>query len=316
MTLSAINNQKLSIVIPVYNEESSLRALFTRLTATLDRLDNPYEIIFTNDGSRDDSLAILRTLHTERPHHVRVIDFNANYGQHMAIMAAFENVRGDIIITMDADLQNPPEEIPALLAQIAAGHDVVGSYRADRNDHVMRRWGSKVINVIRAMLTNIRMRDQGCMLRAYRRRIIEHIVQSKEPTTFIPALAYKLAANPTEIEVRHEARTLGTSKYSIYKLIRVTLDLLTGFSLVPLHVFSIGGMIIAFFSMLLCGYLLLRRIFLGPEAEGLFTLFAIQYFLMGVCITGVGIVGEYVGRTNQVVTKRPRFIIREIIEDK
>ena len=169
----------LSIVIPVYNEAENLEALFARLIAVLDRLGKSYEIVFTNDGSRDNSLALLRDFHRRRPQHVRVIDFNGNFGQHMAIMAAFERARGEAIVTLDADLQNPPEEIPKLVAAIDAGHDVVGGYRKDRQDTLFRRGASKLLNFVRERVTRIRMRDQGCMLRAYRRAVIEHIVASE-----------------------------------------------------------------------------------------------------------------------------------------
>ncbi|HET6365171.1 MAG TPA: glycosyltransferase family 2 protein, partial [Nitrospirota bacterium] len=148
-----------SVVVPVYNEQENLDALFTRLTTVLDGLGKPFEILFTNDGSRDRSGAMLKEYHEHRPNQVRVIDFNGNFGQHMAIMAAFERVRGDVVVTLDADLQNPPEEIPKLLAAIEAGHDVVGGYRKNRQDTFFRKYASKIINSMRAKITNIRMRD-------------------------------------------------------------------------------------------------------------------------------------------------------------
>ncbi len=303
-----------SVVIPVYNEQENLAALFTRLTATLDGLGKPYEILFTNDGSRDRSGAMLREFHQRRPREVRVIDFNGNFGQHMAIMAAFERVRGEVVVTLDADLQNPPEEIPKLLAAIEAGHDVVGGYRKDRQDNVFRRYASKLINAFRARITHIRMRDQGCMLRAYRRRIVDLIAASGETTTFIPALAYGYAANPTEVEVEHAARAAGTSKYSLYKLVRLNFDLMTGFSVVPLQLFTLFGMALSVLSGLFVAYLFIRRLVIGPEAEGVFTLFAILYFLVAVGILGLGIIGEYIGRIYQEVRRRPRFVIREVLE--
>jgi undecaprenyl-phosphate 4-deoxy-4-formamido-L-arabinose transferase len=304
----------LSIVIPVYNEQENLPALFLRLTTTLDKLGKPYEILFTNDGSRDNSLALLKDFYRQRPKEVRVIDFNGNFGQHMAIMAAFERARGEAVITLDADLQNPPEEIPKLVAAIEAGHDVVGSYRKDRHDSFFRRYASKVINGIRAKITRIRMRDQGCMLRAYRRHVIESITASQETSTFIPALAMSYAANPTEVEVEHAARAAGESKYSFYQLIRLNFDLMTGFSIVPLQVFTLFGMVVSVLSLLFVIFLFIRRLMIGPEAEGLFTLFAILYFLVGVGIMGLGVIGEYIGRIYQEVRRRPRFVIRKIYE--
>ncbi len=303
-----------TIVVPVYNEEANLRPLFARLAMTLDALGKPWEVIFTDDGSRDGSMAILRELHVARPDAVRVIEFERNAGQHMAIMAAFERVRGDTVITIDADLQNPPEEIPKLLAAIDAGHDVVGSIRKNRQDVGWRVYASRAMNFVRERITGIRMTDQGCMLRAYRRGVVQQIVATGEQATFIPALAQYFASNPAEVEVEHAARAAGESKYDLYKLVRLNFDLMTGFSVVPLQIFTIVGMLITALSVLLVVYMVLRRIIIGPEAEGLFTLFAILYFLVGVVITGLGLVGEYVGRIYREVRKRPRFQIRAIHE--
>jgi undecaprenyl-phosphate 4-deoxy-4-formamido-L-arabinose transferase len=229
-------------------------------------------------------------------------------------MAAFERARGDVIVTLDADLQNPPEEIPKLLAAIEAGHDVVGGYRKNRRDTFFRKYASKIINGIRAKITNIRMRDQGCMLRAYRKNIIESIVASEETSTFIPALAYSFAANPVEVEVEHAARAAGESKYRLYDLIRLNFDLMTGFSVVPLQVFTLFGMVVSILSTLFVIYLFIRRLIIGPEAEGVFTLFAILYFLVGIGIMGLGIIGEYIGRIYKEVRRRPRFVIRQVYE--
>lgn len=304
----------LSVVIPVYNEEMNLEPLFGRLTEVLDGMGKPFEIIFTNDGSRDRSGPFLRELYRRRPHQVRVIEFNGNFGQHMAVMAAFERVRGEVVVTLDADLQNPPEEIPKLLAAIDAGHDVVGGYRKHRKDSMFRTYVSKAINGIRARMTNIRMRDQGCMLRAYRRNIVESIVASREISTFIPALAYSFASNPAEVEVEHAMRAAGRSKYRLYDLIRLNFDLMTAFSVVPLQAFTILGMTLSAGSFCFVLFLIIRRIMVGPEAEGVFTLFAILFFLVGIAIMGMGIIGEYIGRIYQEVRHRPRYVIREIHE--
>jgi len=305
---------EISVVVPVYNEEANLRPLFARLAPVLDGLGRPWEVIFTDDGSRDGSMAILRELHAARPDVVRVIEFERNAGQHMAIMAAFERARGEAVITIDADLQNPPEEIPKLLAAFDAGHDVVGSIRKNRQDVGWRVYASRAMNFVRERITGIRMTDQGCMLRAYRRGIVQQIVSTGEQTTFIPALGQYFAANPTEVEVEHAARAAGESKYDLYKLVRLNFDLMTGFSVVPLQLFTIVGMLITAMSFLLVIYMLARRVIVGPEAEGLFTLFAILFFLVGVVITGLGLVGEYVGRIYNEVRKRPRFQIRAVHE--
>ena len=304
----------LSIVIPVYNEELNLPLLFSRLYPVLDGLKRSYEVVFTNDGSADSSIDLLKAQFEARPDVTRVIDFNANYGQHMAIMAAFERVRGSIIVTLDADLQNPPEEIPKLLLLIDVGHDYVGGFRINRKDSLFRTVASRIINGVRRSTTSIEMTDQGCMLRAYRRPIIDAIVRSGANNTFIPALAYSFSGNPTEVGVRHEERNAGVSNYSLYMLIRLNFDLITGFSLVPLQVFTMAAMACAGGSFLLMIVLALRRLILGPEEGGLFTLFGILFFLISVTMVGIGLIGEYVGRTYQVVRTRQRYFVREILE--
>jgi undecaprenyl-phosphate 4-deoxy-4-formamido-L-arabinose transferase len=307
---------ELSVVIPVFNEELNLPLLFSRLYPVLDGLGRSYEVIFTNDGSADGSLELLRAQHAARPAVTRVIDFNGNYGQHMAIMAAFERVRGQVIVTLDADLQNPPEEIPKLLLLIDLGHDYVGGYRLNRQDSLFRTAASRMINLVRSRTTSIEMTDQGCMLRAYKRPIIDAIVTSGAVNTFIPALAYSYSGNPTEVGVKHEERHAGVSNYSLYKLIRLNFDLITGFSLAPLQLFTMVAMACAAGSFLLMVVLALRRLILGPEEGGTFTLFGILFFLISVAMVGIGLIGEYVGRTYQVVRIRQRYFVREVLEAK
>lgn len=303
-----------SIVIPVYNEAENLRPLFDRLMAVMDGIGRPFEVLFTDDGSRDGSREILVGFHNARPDHVRAILLRRNSGQHQAIMAAFERARGDVIVTLDADLQNPPEEIPKLLAAIDEGHDVAGGYRADRKDSPLRTIPSRIINHLRAATTGIEMRDHGCMLRAYRKEIVQQIVQSRESAMYTPALAQHFAAHPAEVEVKHAARTHGTSKYNLYRLIRLNFDLMTGFTLVPLQVFTVFGLLVAAAALLLVLVLAFRRIFIGPEVQGVFTLFGILYFLLGIAISGLGIVGEYVGRIYQEVRRRPAYQVQAVHE--
>jgi undecaprenyl-phosphate 4-deoxy-4-formamido-L-arabinose transferase len=304
----------LSVVIPVYNEELNLPTLFTRLYPVLDQLGRRYEIVFTNDGSHDRSIELLKAQHAARPDVTRVIDFNANYGQHMAIMAAFERVRGDVIVTLDADLQNPPEEIPKLLEMIDAGYDYVGGYRLNRQDSFFRTYASKLINFVREKTTSIEMTDQGCMLRAYRRPVIDAIVRSGAINTFIPALAYSFAGKPGEVGVKHEERHAGVSNYSFYQLIRLNFDLITGFSLAPLQIFTMFAGACSAGSLLLVLVLAYRRVVLGAEAEGIFTLFGILFFLLSVAMVGIGLIGEYVGRTYNVVRARQRYHVKEMFE--
>jgi undecaprenyl-phosphate 4-deoxy-4-formamido-L-arabinose transferase len=305
---------ELSIVIPIYNEEAGLAALFARLYPSLDKIGIPYEIVFVNDGSRDNSVSILAEQFRARPDVTRVILFNGNYGQHMAILAGFDATRGEIVVTLDADLQNPPEEIHKLVEKIREGFDYVGSIRRKRQDSAWRTIASKAMNRLREKITNIKITDQGNMLRAYGRNVIDLVNQCGEVNTFVPALAYKFARKPTEIVVEHEERAAGESKYSLYSLIRLNFDLVTGFSLVPLQMFSMLGMTMSLASALLVLMLLVRRFFLGAEAEGVFTLFAIAFFFMGVILFGIGLLGEYIGRIFQQVRARPRYVVQTILQ--
>ncbi len=309
-----MDTPELSIVIPVYNEEQGLANLFARLYTALDALKRSYEIIFINDGSRDHSAAMLREQYERRPDVTRVILFNGNFGQHMAIMAGFAKSRGQTTVTLDADLQNPPEEIGNLLKQIDAGHDYVGTIRVMRHDTAWRKIASRMMNRVRERLTKVRMTDQGCMLRAYSRDIIRAINECSEVNTYIPALAYTFARNPVEIEVAHSERAAGESKYSLYSLIRLNFDLITGFSLAPLQLFSIFGIIVSILSGLFFVYLVIRRFVVGPEAEGMFTLFAIVFMMIGILLFGVGLLGEYVGRVYMQVRDRPRYLIQAVLE--
>jgi undecaprenyl-phosphate 4-deoxy-4-formamido-L-arabinose transferase len=309
-----MNTIQLSVVIPVYNEEAGLDVLFKRLYPALDQLGLRYEIIFINDGSRDRSAAMLREQFERRPDVTRVVLLAGNFGQHMAIMAGFSRCQGERVVTLDADLQNPPEEIAKLLARMDEGFDYVGGVRQQRQDSSWRRYGSWAMNQLREKITHVVMTDQGCMLRSYSREVINAINNSHEVNTFIPALAYTYARNPGEVEVAHEERAAGESKYSLYKLIRLNFDLVTGFSLVPLQVFSMVGLVLSLLSGLLVIDLVLRRIFVGPEVSGVFTLFAILFFLLGVVLFGIGLLGEYVGRIYQQVRQRPRYLIEAVLQ--
>ncbi|HTS20719.1 MAG TPA: glycosyltransferase [Casimicrobiaceae bacterium] len=307
---------ELSVVIPVYNEEAGLEKLFERLYPALDRLGRSYEVIFVDDGSRDRSAALLKDEFLKRPAQTRVIVFNANYGQHLAIVAGFEHSRGARVVTLDADLQNPPEEIGKLIAAMDAGHDYVGSIRRARKDSWWRSAASKAMNRIRERITRIKMTDQGCMLRAYSHDIVQAIAASREISTFIPALAYTYAHSPTEVEVEHAERAAGESKYSLYKLIRLNFDLITGFSLVPLQLFSMFGMIVSVGSLVTYFIVIVERLILAGWREGFATLWdrdILAFFLIGMGLFGMGLIGEYVGRIYQQVRERPRYTVRAIL---
>lgn len=307
---------QVSVVIPVYNEEAGLDALFARLYPALDALGVTYECIFVDDGSIDNSAALLRRQFEQRPDVTRVVYLRGNFGQHAAIMAGFKAVRGERVITLDADLQNPPEEIAKLLAKMDEGYDYVGTIRRQRRDSWWRRNASRLMNRIRERITKVRMTDQGCMLRAYSRGIVQAINDTREINTFIPALAYLYAIKPAEIEVEHSEREVGESKYSLYKLVQLNFDLVTGFSVVPLQIFALIGVVISLGSVALFVYLVVDRFLHGPDVGGVFTLFAIAFFFIGILLFGIGILGEYIGRIYQEVQQRPRYLIRGILEKR
>lgn len=304
----------LSVVIPVYNEEAVLPALFARLYPALDALQTDYEIVFVNDGSKDRSAALLRQQFERRADVTRVVLFHANFGQHSAVMAGLSYARGEHVITMDADLQNPPEETGKILKLLEEGYDYVGTVRQQRQDVWWRRVLSRAINRLREMITPIRIADQGCMMRGYGRGVVSALNQTHEVNTFIPALASLYAMKPVEIPIAHEERAAGESKYSLYSLVRLNFDLVTGFSLVPLQLFSMIGMAVSVLSAILVVVLFIRRLIVGPEAEGLFTLFGIVFFLIGIALFGIGLLGEYVGRMYLQVRARPRYIVQAVLE--
>ena len=304
---------KVSVVIPVYNEQESIPHLAERLLPVMKGLERPWEVLFINDGSRDGSFALLHDLYEQEPGNIRIVDMNGNFGQHMAIIAGFSVVDGDYIITMDADMQTPPEEIPRIVAEMDAGHDVVGTCRENRHDPVFRKVASKAVNLMTNRITGLRIKDYGCMLRGYSKRIVKIILDCGETNTFIPALAQRFASNPSEIPISHSAREYGTSKYGIFRLVRLNFDLMTSFSLVPLQVVTMAGIGLSGASLLFFFYLIIRRLIIGSEAEGVFTLMAIQFCLTGITMLAVGLCGEYIGRIYVEVRKRPRYIIRTVL---
>ena len=308
----------LSIVIPIYNEEENIPALWERLfkvlTTHYDDPAKPWEVIFTDDGSRDRSLLLLMNISKAEPR-VKVVEFNRNYGQHSAIFAAFAESAGQIIVTMDADLQNPPEEIPKLVAKVEEGFDSVGGWRQGRqdNDSFFRTMPSKIVNAITRRTTGVKLHDYGCMLRAYGRDVVNAMLLCKERSSFIPALANSFAKRITEVPVAHAERAAGESKYGLWKLINLQFDLLTSFSLLPLQMLSLFGVITAGVGFLLFLGLVVYR-FMHPEgtAQGVFTLFAILFFFVGCQFVAFGLLGEYIGRIYQEVRDRPRYMVKKV----
>lgn len=307
--------QKVSIVIPVYNEEESLPALLSRTQAACRELTQKYEIILIDDGSSDRSAEMLSDAAEQPENCVIAVLLNRNYGQHSAIMAGFSHVSGDLVITLDADLQNPPEEIPRLVAKAEEGYDVVGTVRANRRDSWFRKSASKMINMMIQRATGKSMGDYGCMLRAYRRHIIEAMLHCHERSTFIPILANTFARRTAEIPVQHSEREFGDSKYSLMKLINLMYDLITCLTTTPLRMLSVVGSLIALFGFVLAVFLILMRLVNGPEwaAEGVFTLFALLFMFIGAQFVGMGLLGEYIGRIYNDVRARPRYFVQKVV---
>jgi len=303
----------ISVIIPVYNEEENLRELTDRLLTTLNSLGRPFEVIFVDDGSTDRSWEILTQLHNQHPEHLRALQFHRNFGQHPAIFAGFQAARGQVMVTLDADLQNPPEEIPRLVAKIEEGYDTVGGWRERRHDSWSRRLPSALVNRLMSRVTGVKLRDYGCMLRAYRREVVDGINRCQESSSFIPALANLFARRVAEIPVGHAERERGQSKYSLLKLIRLNFDLMTGFSHLPIHLVGLLGITIAALGLLFGLFLFIRRLFVGPEVEGVFTLFAILFVFVGLNTLGLALLGEYVGRIYREVRQRPRFLIHQTL---
>jgi undecaprenyl-phosphate 4-deoxy-4-formamido-L-arabinose transferase len=311
-------SSSISVVIPVFNEIKNLDKLLTRCMATCGDMGCSYEIILVDDGSKDGSREKITAAARENDGLVVGVLLNRNYGQHSAVMAGFAEARGDIIVTLDADLQNPPEEIPRLVRKIEDGFDVVGTVRASRQDTLFRRLASRIVNKAAQKATGVVMHDYGCMLRAYRKSIVKAMLQCEERSTFIPVLANSFASSTAEIEVQHAVRADGDSKYSVWRLINLQFDLLTSMTTFPLRLLSILGGVISVAGIGFGVFLLIMRFIHGAEwaAQGVFTLFAVLFVFVGAQFVGMGLLGEYIGRIYHDVRARPRYFVQEVVGRK
>jgi undecaprenyl-phosphate 4-deoxy-4-formamido-L-arabinose transferase len=305
----------ISIVIPVFNEQENIDELLKRCIKTCNDIGKPFELILVDDGSSDASPRKITQAAELSEGKVIGVLLNRNYGQHAAVMAGFAEARGGIIVTLDADLQNPPEEIPKLVEAIEKGFDVVGSVRTPRCDTFFRRTASAMVNKVAQKATGVMMHDYGCMLRAYRRNIVDAMLTCQERSTFIPVLANSFAKNTKEIEVRHESRSNGDSKYSVWKLINLQFDLLTSMTTFPLRLLTVFGAAISFVGVMFGVFLLVMRLVFGPQwaAEGVFTLFAVLFILTGGQFIAMGLLGEYIGRVYHDVRGRPRYFVQQVV---
>jgi undecaprenyl-phosphate 4-deoxy-4-formamido-L-arabinose transferase len=312
---AAATRPTLSVVIPVFNEEHTLPELIERCLTTCRGRGNPFEIILVDDGSSDASAQILSSAAEPSEGCIVAVLLNRNYGQHAAVMAGLAESRGDVVVTLDADLQNPPEEIPRLLEKFSEGFDVIGTVRTPRQDSMFRCAASRIVNRAARKATGVMMHDYGCMLRAYSRSVVDAMLQCHERSTFIPVLANSFARKATEIPVQHAPRAGGQSKYSLWKLINLQFDLLTSMTTFPLRLLSVIGGIISLAGMGFGLLLLVMRLAYGARwgAEGVFTLFALLFIFIGAQFVAVGLLGEYIGRIYHDVRARPRYLVHRVV---
>ena len=313
---------EISVVIPLHNEQESIPLLYDELTAVLETLARPYEVIVINDGSQDRSLDLLRAVH-QRDNRWRVISFRRNFGQTAGLSAGFDHARGDIVITMDADLQNDPVGIPLLLEKIDAGYDVVSGWRKDRQDPLLsRRMPSMIANRLVSRASGVPLHDYGCSLKAYRSEVVKNIRLYGEMHRFVPAVAAWMGVTVAEVPVPHRARQFGTSKYGIDRTFRVILDLITvrfllGFTTRPLHWFGGAGLILGGVGVFFGLYLTYVKLILGQSIGNRpLLVLAVLLIIVGVQMVGMGLLAELIIRTYYEAQDKPIYVIREVLDSK
>jgi len=308
----------ISVVVPVYNEEDSLPLLYERLKAVMNTLNNSYELIFIDDGSTDKSWEVLSHLR-KRDEHLKIIRFTRNFGQTAAMAAGFAQAEGEIVIAMDADLQNDPADIPEFLSKIKEGYDLVSGWRKNRQDDtIKRKIPSKIANWLIGKITGVKIHDYGCSLKAYRSWVIKNISLYGEMHRFIPALAAFIGAKITEIPVRHHPRQFGKTKYGLSRTFKVILDLITvkfllSYSTKPLHFFGLPGVISTLIGLGICLYLTCLKFFYHVHLAGRpLLLLGILLIFIGIQFISLGLIAELIIRTYHETQKKPIYVIREI----
>ncbi|MBT8345456.1 MAG: glycosyltransferase family 2 protein [Desulfofustis sp.] len=309
---------KISVVIPIFNEEENLTLLYEELTQVMTSLDRPYEILFVDDGSKDSSLAILQSL-KEDDSRVVVVQFRRNFGQTAAMSAGFDYSSGDVIITMDGDLQNDPGDIPSFIEKIEEGFDVVTGWRHERKDKFLsRRLPSIIANKIISWTTGVALHDYGCTLKAFRKEVIKAIRLYGEMHRFIPAIASGMGISFTEIKVNHRARQFGTSKYGISRTIRVVLDLITvkfllSYATRPIQIFGLLGVISGTAGFLIALIMTIQRqLFNVPLSDRPLLLLAILLIFMGLQFVSMGLIGELQARTYHETQEKPVYYVKKV----
>jgi glycosyltransferase involved in cell wall biosynthesis len=310
----------LSLVIPVYNEAENLPPLYDSIQQALTPLNRTWEVVFVDDGSQDGSFDVLNSLVEKDAEHVRVLSFRRNFGQTAAIAAGIDHACGEIIVLMDADMQNDPADIPMLLAKLDEGYDLVSGWRKDRKDNRLTRTiPSNVANGLISWATGVHLHDYGCTLKAYRRDVLEGFRLYGEMHRFIPVFAHAVGARITEIPVRHHPRTFGKTKYGLERTIKVLLDLFTvkfllSYSNKPIYLFGGTGFLLMFAGAADLLYLLIRRSLYGvPVFTSPLLQVGIMLFIMGFQSLLMGLIAELLARTYHESQSKPTYTIRRTV---
>lgn len=316
------NNIELSIVIPVFNETENIKPLIIKLFEVLNKTEKTYEVIIIDDGSTDNSFEVMREM-CESHKKLRIIRFRRNFGQTSAFSAGFDLARGNIIVTLDADLQNDPADIPKLLEELDKGYDIVSGWRKKRcDDFLTRQLPSRIANYIISKFTGVPLHDYGCSLKVYRSEVIKNIKLYGEMHRFIPAVASWMGISISEVEVKHSPRVSGKSSYGIMRTVRVILDLITvkyllGYSTNPIQVFGLFGIVSFILGLTISAYLSATKIFLGHTlSDRPMLLMAALLIIFGVQLCSIGLIGEMVVRNYYESNEKPTYMIKEILEAK
>ena len=312
----ANDEPEISVVIPVYNEASNLRELFSRSVAVLEAFGRRFEVVMVNDGSTDGSLEVLRELHAS-DRRLRVVSLVRNFGQTPALYAGFAHVRGQIVASLDADLQNPPEELVKLIEKLEEGYDVVQGWREERQDSILRKVPSKAFNAMVSLLMGARVRDLGCGLKVFRREVIDRMVEFGHHARYVPAEVVWLGANMAEVKVEHHKRAGGRGKYNLFSLLRLNFDMLASISTVPIKVVGMLGWLFSLIGFGMGALILTLRIVdvnYDPLASSLATVTALFFLISGVQLIATGLMCEYVGRIFVEVQNKPYYVVKEVLE--
>lgn len=318
-----IESLTISVVIPVYNEAESLPNLHAALRNALDNNPKQWEVIYIDDGSQDGSVEILARLASEDPDHTRVVEFRRNFGQTAAIAAGIDYARGDIIVLMDADLQNDPEDIPMMIDYIDQGYDVVSGWRKDRQDtFITRTLPSRIANGLISRVTGVHLHDYGCTLKVYRREVITGFRLYGEMHRFIPAYAGWVGAKIIEVPVHHHSRKYGKTKYGLERTFKVILDLFTvkflsSYANKPIYLFGGAGFVLFIISIITIVYLVIRRLAFGEHLiRSPLLLMTVMLFILGFQSILMGLIAELLVRTYHESQAKPTYTIRRVLNNR